>query len=94
LATSASRFPLASDGHGLATAKLPVVEIERAALKIPTVTVLLGDFPYYYGPTDADPDPGKKWHIGCGGEVLFIDDGLICSECGDQADLDEPSAPQ
>lgn len=44
-----------------------------------------------YGPTPTDPDPGKMWHDGCGGEVLSIDGGLICS-CGAQdetADADD-----
>lgn len=54
----------------------------------PSVAVLLEDFPYHYGPTATDPDPGKKWHIGCGGEVLFIEDGLICAKCGAQASLE------
>lgn len=37
-----------------------------------------------YGPTDTDPDPGKRWHAGCGGEVYGFDDGLICNRCGEQ----------
>lgn len=59
------------------------------------IAVVIDDFPYHYGPTDADPDPGKTWHIGCGGEVLFIEDGLICVKCGAQAELeaDEPVEP-
>lgn len=40
---------------------------------------------YHYGPTADDPDPGKMWHYGCGQEVLFIEDGLICG-CGAQGE--------
>lgn len=61
-------------------------------MKTPTVAVLLDDFLYHYGPTESDPDPGKKWHIGCGGEVLFIEDGLICAKCGAQAYVDPDPA--
>lgn len=38
---------------------------------------------WYYGPTDTDPDPGKMWHRGCGGEVHAVEGGYICS-CGAQ----------
>ncbi len=61
--------------------------------KTPSVAVLLDDFPYHYGPTESDADPGKKWHIGCGGEVLFIEDGLICAKCGAQAVVEPDPTP-
>jgi hypothetical protein len=38
---------------------------------------------WHYGPTEADSDPGKRWHYECGGEVMFFDDGDIC-DCGKQ----------
>jgi hypothetical protein len=38
---------------------------------------------WHYGPTATDPYPGKRWHYGCGGEVLSLDGGDICS-CGQQ----------
>lgn len=44
---------------------------------------------WHYGPTAADPEPGKMWHYGCGQEVLIIDDGLICG-CGAQDDPADP----
>lgn len=37
---------------------------------------------WHYGPTEKDADRGKRWHRDCGGEVLCIDDGLVCSGCG------------
>lgn len=37
---------------------------------------------WHYGPTAEDPDPGKAWHSGCGGEVWFFKEGAICSKCG------------
>jgi hypothetical protein len=39
---------------------------------------------WHHGPTAADPDPGKIWHAGCGGEILCIDGGLICCDCDAQ----------
>ena len=36
---------------------------------------------WHYGPTATDPEPGKKWHTGCGGEVMFIDGAEICGKC-------------
>jgi len=39
---------------------------------------------WFYGPTKTDPDPGKMWHRGCGGEVWYLSDGLICSKCHQQ----------
>lgn len=39
-----------------------------------------------YGPNAFDPDPGKRWHIGCGGEVLIIDGVDICGDCQYQWD--------
>lgn len=41
---------------------------------------------WHYGPTKSDPDPGKMWHYDCGGEVLYLDGGLICALCGQQED--------
>lgn len=35
-----------------------------------------------YGPNAIDPDPGKRWHIGCGGEVLTFDGVDRCGDCG------------
>lgn len=35
-----------------------------------------------YGPNALDPDPAKRWHVGCGGEVLTIDGADICGDCG------------
>jgi hypothetical protein len=34
-----------------------------------------------YGPNSIDPDPAKRWHIGCGGEVLTVDGVDICGDC-------------
>lgn len=42
---------------------------------------------WHYGPTADDPDPGRMWHYGCGGEVLFIDDGRICVRCDQQEEV-------
>ena len=36
---------------------------------------------WHYEPAAMDPDPGKMWHYGCGGEVSYIDDGYICHKC-------------
>lgn len=36
----------------------------------------------HYGPTADDPEPGKVWHRGCGGEVWGFKEGRICSKCG------------
>ena len=44
---------------------------------------------WFYGPTAADPDPGKRWHTGCGGVVLAFDGGNICGKCDQQANDDE-----
>jgi hypothetical protein len=41
-----------------------------------------------YGPTSIDPDPGKRWHIGCGGEVLTFDGVDICQSCDHQFESD------
>lgn len=43
---------------------------------------------WHYGPTDDDPDPGKRWHYDCGGEVWYLGGGDICRKCGQQADDD------
>lgn len=45
---------------------------------------------WHYGPTPDDPDAGKMWHRGCGGEVQRVGDGRICSRCNASADDDEP----
>lgn len=54
------------------------------------MTDLPKDTPYalatHYGPTPTDPDPGKLWHYGCGGEVWWLEGGEICNGCGAQAD--------
>lgn len=34
-----------------------------------------------YGPNAIDPDPGKRWHIGCGGEVLTFEGVDVCGDC-------------
>lgn len=39
---------------------------------------------WHYGPTDADPEPGKMWHYDCGGEVWYFDGGPICTKCKQQ----------
>lgn len=44
----------------------------------------LAETDWFYGPTDADPDPGKRWHVGCGGEIWTFDGGLVCRVCGVQ----------
>jgi hypothetical protein len=36
---------------------------------------------WHYGPTDADPDPGKMRCDDCGGEVYALEGGYICSGC-------------
>lgn len=41
---------------------------------------------WHYGPTQAQPDPSRMWHTECGGEVLFLGDGYICSRCEQQED--------
>lgn len=46
---------------------------------------------WHYGPTDADPDPGKRWHDDCGGEVYYLD-GDICSKCGAMPDAGQDPA--
>jgi hypothetical protein len=43
-------------------------------------------FRTHLGPTDSDPDPGKRWHYDCGGEVLTFKEGSICSECNQQGE--------
>ncbi len=43
---------------------------------------------WHYGPTATDPDPGSMWHYVCGGQVWFIEDGYICSKCGQQEDCE------
>jgi hypothetical protein len=40
----------------------------------------------HHGPTDDDPDPGKRWHDDCGGEVWSFKEGEICNKCGASAD--------
>ena len=40
----------------------------------------------HYGPTATDPDPGKRWHYGCGGEVMWIKPGGDICDCGQQWD--------
>lgn len=42
---------------------------------------------WHYGPMADDPDPGKMWHHGCGGEVSFLkeSEGMYfysCAKCG------------
>lgn len=41
---------------------------------------------WHYGPTADNPDPGRRWHYDCGGEVMLIDDGEICMLCDAQSD--------
>lgn len=51
-----------------------------------------------YGPTAYDSDSGKRWHTGCGGEVLTFDGVDSCMDCEYEwepeaevvADTDEP----
>jgi len=40
----------------------------------------------HYGPTDTDPDPGKRWCYDCGSEVYGFKEGDICSGCERVAD--------
>jgi len=52
-----------------------------------------------YGPNAIDPDPGKRWHIGCGGEVQTFDGVDLCGDCryewpsvqGDESPKDGPA---
>ncbi len=41
---------------------------------------------WYYGPRPDYPDPGRMWHVGCDGEVMYIDDGYFCTKCNEQDD--------
>ena len=41
-----------------------------------------GPLRWHYGPTDADPDPGKMWCYDCGSEVYGMDDVWGCTGCG------------
>lgn len=46
---------------------------------------------WHYGPTDWDPDPGKRWHYDCPnppGEVMAFEEGLVCG-CGANRDYEE-----
>jgi Zn finger protein HypA/HybF involved in hydrogenase expression len=36
---------------------------------------------WFYGPTAADPDPGKMWCRDCGGEVWVFDEVYSCRDC-------------
>ena len=49
---------------------------------------------WFYGPTAEDPEPSKKWHRGCGGEVLGFKEGLICSKCKEGSDYEHDPSPQ
>lgn len=50
------------------------------------------EFRWHYGPTAGDPDRGKRWHDGCGGEIWTLKGGAdACSRCG--AVDDTPDAP-
>lgn len=40
----------------------------------------------HYGPTDQDPEPGKRWCYDCGHEVYGFKEGDICSGCGRQSE--------
>lgn len=46
---------------------------------------------WHYGPTAADPDPGKMWCYGCGGAVMSFEEGYICAGCDAFEDPDEPA---
>lgn len=50
----------------------------------PNVVEPGGELDWHYGPTEADPDPGKMWCFSCGGEVWAFDGGYICRVCGHQ----------
>lgn len=48
------------------------------------------DLDWHYGPTADNPDPGRMWHRGCGGEVMFIEDRHVCMRC-DRNDGPDPA---
>lgn len=45
-----------------------------------------------HGPTADDPDPGKRWHTGCGGEVLTFDGVDVCQKCGREDEVQAAEA--
>lgn len=75
------RLPL---GHSLAT---PLDGGTATCMVMPAVSpadfLAAGgrELRWHYGPTAADPDPGKMWCYGCGSEVWAIDDGWWCTGC-------------
>ena len=44
-------------------------------------TIFTPKLDWLQGPTDADPDPRKMWHNGCGGEVYYLGGVHICDKC-------------
>lgn len=67
------------DGHDEVTVRrMPAETGAVAVLQIPCI--------WYHGPTDTDPDPGKRWCKHCGGEVWSFDGGYICSGCNRTCD--------
>jgi hypothetical protein len=68
-------------GPGVSAGELPSMEAGIFGL-----AVAAGPLEWHYGPTGADPDPGKMWCRGCGAEVYAIEGGYICSGCDRQAD--------
>lgn len=42
------------------------------------------DFRWQYGPTETDPRPGAMWHVGCGGEVTYVEEIPGCVKCGQE----------
>lgn len=57
----------------------------KAARLLSQVEVQPQSLRWHYGPTQADPEPGKMWCYDCGGNVMFIDDGYICLKCHRQS---------
>jgi hypothetical protein len=50
------------------------------------------DLEWHYGPTDANPDPGSRWHDECGGRVDFLEGAHVC-DCGAQDTITDDEIP-
>lgn len=80
-------------GHVVGYLNIPSIEIELGdgqRLSLPktfTVEELVEHIPapgslrWYHGPVEGDPDPGKMWCMGCGGEVVGFMGEYTCKSC-------------